>query len=122
MPAPSSALLRGVVDKESYRTLDDPALLDLARKIRLRADDALTAAYPARQGANVIVTLDDGRSIQQELADVAAAGEDLVRSRFRAAATSAVGAAQAARLEGVVDGLPGSRDAGALMRLARVGN
>lgn len=118
----ASAILRGVVDEESYRDLDDPALLSLAGKIRLRAEDGLTAAYPAKQGADVTITLQDGRSFSQQLDDVAAAGEDLVRSRFRSAAAAAVGAAQAERLEAAVDGLASAEDAGALMQLARTRN
>ena len=117
--AVASALLHGKVDEGAYRDLDDPALRALAGKIHVRADEALTAAYPARQGARVTVTLADGQSFDERLDDVAAADEDLVRSRFRIAATASVGAAQAGELEDAVNDLPNAGDGGAMMQFAR---
>lgn len=116
--AVASALARGQVDEESYRNLDDPMLLDLAAKIRLRAEDDLTAAYPARQGSRVTVTLSNGRTLTEELADVIAADETLVRNRFRNAAEAAVGKDQAGRLFAAVETLLDSDDVGGLMALA----
>jgi 2-methylcitrate dehydratase PrpD len=120
--AVAAAILGGKVDEESYTDLDNPALLALAGKIRIRTDDALTAAFPKKQGARVTVTFTDGQVFHEELEDVTAADETLVRSRFRQAATAAVGAAQATEIETALDGLASLDDVGAIMRLTTTRN
>jgi 2-methylcitrate dehydratase PrpD len=116
--AVASALLRGSVDETSYLKLDDPALLALAAKVTVKAGDDFTAAFPARQGAEVTVRLKDGRVLSHRLQDVIPADLDLIRRRFRAAASKAIGADAAKALEAAVDDLDRSTDVGALMRLA----
>lgn len=116
--AVASALLRGTVDEAAYRRLDDPALVRLARLVKVEADRELTAAFPQAQGAEIIVTLDDGRTVTRRLANVVPADHALIRERFAAAATEFAGAARAEALEAAVDGLDTLTDIGALMRLA----
>ena len=116
--AVASALLRGRVDEASYRDLDDAALVRLAGLVTVAADREMTAAFPAAQGAEVVVTLDDGRTLTRRLADVVPADSALIRHRFAAAATAFAGAERAAALEAAVDGLDTLADIGALMRLA----
>jgi len=116
--AVASALLRGTVDEESYRHLDDAALLALAGKVQVEADDGFTAAYPAKQGAEVSVELADGRILSRRLADVVPADLDLIHHRFRAAASAAIGTAAAEALETAVRNLMDCDDVGALMRQA----
>src|SRR6202142_3026774 len=116
--AGASALLRGSVDEASYLKLDDPALLALAAKVTVKAGDDFTAAFPAKQGAEVTVRLRDGRVLSHRLQDVIPADLDLVRRRFRAAAANAIGADAARALEAAVDDLDRSTDVGALMQLA----
>jgi len=116
--AVASALLRGSVDETSYLKLDDPALIALAAKVTVKAGDDFTAAFPARQGAEVTVRLKDGRVLSHRLQDVIPADLDLIRRRFRAAASKAIGADAAKALEAAVDDLDRSTDVGALMRLA----
>jgi len=116
--AVASALLRGAVDETSYLELDDPALLALAAKVTVHAGDEFTAAFPLKQGAEVTVRLEDGRVLSHRLQDVVPADLDLIRRRFRAAASAAVGADAAKALEAAVDDLDRSKDVGALMQLA----
>lgn len=116
--AVASALKRGVVDEESYRRVDDAALRELANNIVVEADEGFTAAFPAKQGAEVSVTLKDGRVLSRRLDDVVPADRNLIRSRFRAAASATIGADRANALEQAVEGLNDSADVGALMRLA----
>jgi 2-methylcitrate dehydratase PrpD len=120
--AVAAAILGGKVDEGSYADLDDPALLVLAGKIRVRKDDKFTAAFPRKQGASVTVRLSGGQVFHEKLEDVAAADEQLVRNRFRQAATAAVGAARATEIEAALDGLASADDLGALMRLTMTGN
>jgi 2-methylcitrate dehydratase PrpD len=116
--AVASALLRGSVDETSYAKLDDPALLNLAAKVKVEASDEFTAAFPRKQGAEATVRLKDGRVLSHRLPDVIPADIDLIRRRFRDAAAKAVGADAAKALEASVDELDRSRDVGALMRFA----
>jgi 2-methylcitrate dehydratase PrpD len=118
--AVASALLRGKVDETSYLRLDDPALLALAAKVKVEDGAEFTAAFPAKQGAEVTVRLQDGRVLSHRLTDVVPADLDLIRSRFRTAAAKAVGADAAKALEARVDDLDRSTDVGALMRLTIV--
>lgn len=116
--AVASALLRGKVDEASYLNLDDPAVLSLASKIHVEADPGYTAAFPAKQGAEVEVKLQNGKSFSRSLTDVVPADLDLVRHRFRDAAAKAVGAEKAKALEAAVDALESSSDVGAIMKFA----
>jgi 2-methylcitrate dehydratase PrpD len=116
--AVASALLRGSVDEASYLKLDDPTLLALAARVTVKAGDDFTAAFPAKQGAEVTVRLKDGRVLSHRLEDVIPADLDLIRRRFRSAAAKAIGADAARALEAAVDDLDRSTDVGALMQLA----
>jgi 2-methylcitrate dehydratase PrpD len=100
--AVASALLDGRIDEGSYADLDEPARLALCGKIMVEADEALTAAFPKRQGASVEVHLAGGGVLSHSLPNVLAADEHQVRSRFRAAAAASVGAETAERLESAV--------------------
>ena len=116
--AVASALLRGAVDEASYLKLGDPALLALAAKVSIKAGDEFTAAFPGKQGAEVTVRLKDGRILSHRLQDVIPADLDLIRRRFRAAASKAIGADAAKALEAAVGDLDRSTDVGTLMQLA----
>ena len=115
--AVANALLHGKIDETSYRHLDEAAMLALADKITVTVDDGLTAAFPAKQGAEVVVKLKDGKTLSRKLADVIPADIDLIRRRFGAAASATVGRETARQLEAAVDALDASGDVGALMRL-----
>src|SRR6202012_4946979 len=68
--AVASALARGCVDEESYRDLNDATVLALAARITVDVDDGFPAAFPARQGAKVTITLRNGTTLSRQLADV----------------------------------------------------
>lgn len=116
--AVASALLRGKVDEASYRDLDDERLVRLAGLVDVEAAPEFTAAFPAAQGAEVIVTLDDGQRIARRLADVAPADRDLISNRFDQAASAFLGDARAGQLRHAVDGLDDVANIDSLMRLA----
>jgi hypothetical protein len=86
--------------------------------VAVKAADDFTAAFPAKQGAEVTVRLKDGRVLSHRLEDVIPADLDLIRRRFRSAAAKAIGADAARALEAAVDDLERSTDVGALMQLA----
>jgi 2-methylcitrate dehydratase PrpD len=117
--AVASALARGCVDEESYRDLNDVTVQELAAKVTVEADTGFTAAFPAMQGAEVKITLQNGTTLSRQLADVVPADRALIRRRFRTAAAAVLGADSANALEQAVDGLSDSNDVGNVMRLAR---
>jgi 2-methylcitrate dehydratase PrpD len=117
--AVASALARGRVDEESYRDLNDATVRELANRVTVEADTGFTNAFPAKQGAEVMITLQNGTTLSRRLADVVPADSALIRRRFRTAAAAVLGAERANALEQAVDGLSESTDVGAIVRLAR---
>jgi 2-methylcitrate dehydratase PrpD len=57
------ALRHGTVRLDAFapQRLEDPAIRSLARRVKLVADPALTAAFPGQRAARVTATLADGR-------------------------------------------------------------
>src|SRR5207344_780424 len=90
-------------------------------RTRLEVDDELTKAFPAKQGAEVIVYTRAGDELRERVEDVVPTDEPGVRARFAAAATAVLGSAAAAQLGELVDGLDLVIDAGDLSRATRLG-
>lgn len=116
----AAAVATGEIAEANYRNLDDAAINNLASLTTVTEDGAFTAAYPGRQGARVTVTLDDGRSVTHELADLVPATPDEIRARFRRAASRALGGPAAKELEEVIDRLESLKDAGEIGALCLV--
>jgi 2-methylcitrate dehydratase PrpD len=115
----AAALVRKSVAEEGYRRLDDPRVLRLASLTRLKRDKDFTAAFPATQGAEVEVVLSTGARISRRISDVVAATEGEIRARFRAAASTVIGAQRADVLEETIDGLERLDHAGRVAELCR---
>jgi 2-methylcitrate dehydratase PrpD len=115
--AVAAALVRGELAESSYALPPPRPILRLAAAAELAAEDGLTAAYPARQGAEVEVALADGTRLAQRLDDVVPATPAEIRARFRAAAAAAVGERAADEIERTVDALDALADAGRLAAL-----
>ena len=81
---------------------------------RLEIDEAMTAAYPDRQGGEVISHQVGGAIHRSRLDNVINA--TTVRSRFRSAVEKAFGAARAETIERAINELERSADAGELAR------
>ena len=77
------------------------------------------AEHPAKQGAEVTITLQNGMTLSRRLADLVPADRALIRRRFRTAAAAVLGADRANALEQAVNGLSDCSDVGNIMRLAR---
>jgi 2-methylcitrate dehydratase PrpD len=115
----AAALRYGKVVEANYANLNDPEVMRLAGLIKLEADAGFTGAFPARQGARVEIETTEGKLLAATFPDVVPATETEIRARFRTAAEEAVGAARAAEIERLVDGLDKMPSVGALPRLAR---
>jgi 2-methylcitrate dehydratase PrpD len=105
----AATLVSGAIEEANYHRLSDPEILRLAGITTLEADPGLTAAYPAMQGAEVIVMLRNGHALRHRLDGLTPATPAGVRARFRAA----LGAAAAA-IEARVDALEQQQDVGEL--------
>jgi 2-methylcitrate dehydratase PrpD len=108
------------------RRLDDAALRDfssdgaaarLAHRVRLENDAEFAAAYPQRQGAEVVVTLKNGESRRARLADLEPLDGRAVRERFLGAVSRRLGEARAHELEREIDALPACPDAARISRM-----
>jgi 2-methylcitrate dehydratase PrpD len=106
--------------------LDDAALRDfsedgpaarLARRVRLENDAGFASAYPQRQGAEVVVSLKNGRTVSARLASLEPLDAAGVRERFQAAVSRLLGEARATELGRAIDALPAFPDAGIIARL-----
>lgn len=65
----AAALVFGRAGLQEFReeTVTDPALLALAAKVHVEADEELSAAFPAIQASIVSVTLKDGRKLTRRV-------------------------------------------------------
>jgi 2-methylcitrate dehydratase PrpD len=115
----AAALIMGAVSEKNFTLLDDAALHRLIGVTALEVDDAMTKAYPGKQGGEVEVCEVGGTIYRVRLDDVVNATAADVRERFRTAAQSVVGAAQARAIEDDIDRLDASDDAGQLAVLLR---
>ncbi|SHH50153.1 MmgE/PrpD family protein [Pollutimonas bauzanensis] len=113
----AATLARGAIEEGNYSNLDDGEIARLMSGTTLASDGQYTAAFPARQGARVTLSLDDGTSVVSEMDDVVAADSELIRRRFRQAASAVVGAQRAMEIEDIVDRLDTEPDAGVLAML-----
>jgi hypothetical protein len=116
----AATLSRGEIDEENYACLDDPEILRLVAATDLESDAAFTAAFPAKQGADVTVHLRGGKTIRHSLSDVVAATPAEIRSRFRTAAARVIGEDRARRLEETIDGCERLGDAGVIAASCRL--
>jgi 2-methylcitrate dehydratase PrpD len=107
----AAVLARGALEEENYADIGDIRILGLVERIDLQTAPDFTAAFPASQGAEVMVGLRNGTTIRQRLDNVIAATPDEIRARFRQAASAVIGD-RARDLEELVDNcasLPDSR-------------
>ncbi|HUO67099.1 MAG TPA: MmgE/PrpD family protein [Gammaproteobacteria bacterium] len=115
----AAALRHGDFDESNYVPQQNSDVLTIATKTRLEVDDELTKAFPAKQGAEVVVQTRAGDELRERVEDVVPTDEAGVRARFAAAAAAVLGERQAARLVELVDGLESHADAAALSRATR---
>ncbi len=114
----AATLAAGRLDDAALRDFsEDGAAARLARRVRLENDAEFAAAYPARQGSEVIVTLKSGTSVRARLPALEPLDAQGVRERFRSAVARLLGEARAAELEREIDALPAGADAGRIARL-----
>ena len=105
----AAVLARGALEEENYADVGDPKILRLVERTDLQSEPRLTAAFPTNQGAEIVVGLRNGKTIQQRLDNVIAATPEEIRARFRQAASSVIGD-RARDLEDLIDNCPSLPD------------
>jgi 2-methylcitrate dehydratase PrpD len=113
----AAALANAALEEANYRLPESAEIRRLLAVTTLNADRGFTAAYPAKQGAAVAVTLADGTRLERQLDDVVAAGPAEVRARFRRAAAAALGNSAANEIERFVEDIESAEDGGAVAAL-----
>jgi 2-methylcitrate dehydratase PrpD len=113
----AAALVKGDFDEANYRPAEQPEILKLAAATSLVVDDELTAAYPQKQGAEIVVSMRNGAELRRRLPDVVPASDTDVEQRFSAAAAERLGRPKAERLYEFVMGLESTHEATTLVRL-----
>jgi 2-methylcitrate dehydratase PrpD len=103
--AVAATLVRGAVEEANYARLDDPEILRLARSMELASDTALEAAYPEKQGVEIIVRLKDGREIVERQDALRPFDAGQVRARLQAAVAARSGEIAARGLLSAIDAL-----------------
>jgi len=116
----AAALQHGNFAEKNYVPQANPEVLQLASITRLEVDADLTKAFPAKQGAEVIVHTRAGDTLAERVDDVVATDSEGVHGRFAAAAEDALGEVAAAHLANLVESLELRDDAAELSRATRL--
>jgi 2-methylcitrate dehydratase PrpD len=116
----AAVLARGAIAEDNYAQIGDPQILALIDRTELECDSGFTAAFPAQQGAEVVVGLRNGNTIRQRLDNVIAATPPEIRARFRQAAADVVGDKRARHLEELVDNCEFLADGGVIAAQCRL--
>lgn len=115
----AAALITRAHDEPSYEPSQHPEIRRLATRVALEIDPELTAAFPAKQSAEVVVELRGGERCRRRADDVRPAAAELVRERFTAAAAATFGDTAARKLVEFIESLeqlPDTRALGGLLR------
>jgi 2-methylcitrate dehydratase PrpD len=116
--AVAAALTHGDLREARFHVLDDPEAARLVALCALEADPALTAAFPALQGARVQVRLVSGELLTASLSDVTPATPAQIRQGLLASAGEVLDARGAAALLQLIDQLEAAPDAAVLLTAA----
>ena len=117
----AAVLARGALEEDNYAEIDAPEILRLVGQTNLQSEPGFTAAFPANQGAEVLVGLRNGKTIRRRLDNVIAATPEEIRTRFRHAAACAIGDTRAQALEHAIDNCTSLLDSRAIAAGCRLG-
>lgn len=115
----AAALAHGDFAERNYIPQENAEVQALARRVSVEIDDGFTNAFPAKQGAAVIVRTEAGQTFEQSMDNLEPTDTDGVHERFFAAASSELGEARARDLDRLIGTLETCDDAAELERLAR---
>ena len=117
----AAALAHANFAERNYVPRQNPEVLALAKRVKVEIDPGFTSAFPAKQGAAVVVRTHDGETLEQSADNVEATDPDGVHERFFAAASDRLGADRARDLDALIGNLEKCDNAAELSRLTRKG-
>ncbi len=117
----AAVLVHGRLDDDVFRSFDAGGeVAQLARRVRLEIDTELARGYPQRQGAEVVVSLRDGRTASRRLLALEPLDPAGVRRRTRSTLARVLDDARAEQIERDIDTLTDCPDVARIVRrLAR---
>ncbi len=118
--AVAAALAHGDLKEQRFHVLDEPAVARLVALCALEADQALTAAFPAKQGARVEARLAGGEILTASLSDVTPATPEQIRQGLLTSAGEMLQSGRASALLDLIDQLEDASDAAVLLAAAHI--
>jgi 2-methylcitrate dehydratase PrpD len=115
----AAALAHADFAERNYVPQQNPEVQLLAKRVAVEIDPGFTNAFPARQGAAVVVHTRDGKTLEQSMDNVEPTDADGVHERFFAAASERLGADRARELDRLIGTFEQCADARELGRLVR---
>jgi 2-methylcitrate dehydratase PrpD len=113
----AAALVHSNYAERNYVPQDNPEVQALAKRVNVEIDGAFTAAFPAKQGAAVVVRTRGGETFEHRADNVEPTDPDGVHERFFAAAASTLGETRARELDALIGTLESCTNAAELARL-----
>ena len=117
----AAALARGNFAERNYVPQQNPDVQALAKRITVVVDDGYTKAFPAKQGAAVVVQTRAGKMLEHRADNLEPTDPDGVHERFFAAASERLGSERASELDAMIGNLEQCGNAADLARLTRKG-
>ena len=115
----AAALVHADFAERNYVPQQNPAVQALAKRVTVEIDPAYTSAFPAKQGAAVVVRTRGGATLEQSADNLEATDPDGVHERFFAAAGECLGSDRARELDALIGTFEACTDARELGRLVR---
>jgi 2-methylcitrate dehydratase PrpD len=113
----AAALAHGNFAERNYVPQQNLEVQALAKRVRIEIDPGFTSAFPAKQGAALVVCMRDGKTLEQSADNVEPTDADGVHERFFAAASVALGENRALKLDALIGTLESCANAAELARL-----
>jgi 2-methylcitrate dehydratase PrpD len=114
----AAALAHGDFAERNYVPQQNPEVVALAKRVKVEIDPGFTSAFPAKQGAAIVVRTRDGKTLEQSADNVEPTDADGVHERFFAAASTTLGETRARELDALIGTLESCANAAELARLA----
>ncbi|MBI3708424.1 MAG: MmgE/PrpD family protein [Proteobacteria bacterium] len=110
---------RGIFES-NWKNFGDPTVNALAARCEVVADERLSTAFPARQGASIRIVSRGGGNVEVAQEDFRSMSRDEVVARFLAFAEPRLGISRAAQVVACIERLELLDDVGALTGLLRL--
>jgi len=104
--------------QSNYEKYSDPRVNKLASLATVEVDDAISGAYPKKQGCEITITLKGGKVIHDKMDDLEVMTDERVIANFEAQATRTLSKKQADELKNAILNLDKLDNIGSLVKLS----